>query len=203
MPPHVGTDFVLDWPAGRGQNEGMSLDRGVGCDRSAQTAVQLFRDERKLTACTVGEPSLTLLRNDTAFGLLLAEGAHEDSFSARLYLDGVTHLRVCGSTWAYSDFSSVALYRRDDLWLAEEIESGRFFPNPSRRAYHVVFISQVEFARLQYFRAEGVAYPVFEFAQRHFGQLPGFAVKGKSLSTPDDYAIASEAVPPSQYVLAT
>ena len=57
-----------------------------------ETGVQLFNYARKLTACALGEPSLTLVQNDAAFGLLLADGAHEDSYTSRLYLDGVTYL---------------------------------------------------------------------------------------------------------------
>jgi hypothetical protein len=62
------------------------------------TSVQFYRYEHKLTACALGEPSLTLVRNDSQFGLLISSGAHEDSFTARFYLDDVSYLRVSGNT---------------------------------------------------------------------------------------------------------
>ena len=152
------------------------------------TSVQFFRYEHKLTACALGEPSLTLVRNDSEFGLLIAGGAHEDSFTERFYLDEVCYLRVAGERWSYADFESVAIFQEDEVWLAQDIESGRYFPNPSERPYHVVFISHAEFQGIQSSRAEGLAFPVFEAAQRHFGRLPGFSFRARSLETPEDYA---------------
>jgi hypothetical protein len=166
------------------------------------TSIQYFRYDQKLAACALGEPSLTLVRNDAKFGLLIADGAHEDSFTARLYLDEVTYLCVSGTNWSYQDFEAVAICRDEDVWLAQDTETGRYFPNPSHRPYHVVFISPAEFQRIQYSRSEGLAFPVFEAAQRHFGHLPGFSYRTKSLWAPDDYANRADAVPLSQYVLA-
>ena len=174
---------------------------GATVANSVRTSVRLFRYDRKLTACALGEPSLTLVRNDSEFGLLISEGAHEDSFTERFYLDGVSYLRVLGSSWSFTDFATVALFQHEGLWLAQDTDSGRYFPNPSRHPYHVVFISHAEFTRLQRFRAEGIAFPIFGLAQEHFGRLPGFSFRAKSLSTPDDYATAGEAVPRSEYVL--
>jgi hypothetical protein len=167
------------------------------------TSVQLFRYDRKLTACALGEPSLTLVRNDSQFGLLISGGAHEDSFTARFYLDDVSYLRVAGEHSSYTDFDSVAIFRQEGVWLAQDTESGRYFPNPSHCPYHVVFISHAEFRHIQYARAEGLAFPVFESAQQHFGRLPGFSFRAKSLEAPDDYANQGDAVPASEYVLTT
>ncbi|MEO6786116.1 MAG: hypothetical protein ABI318_08280 [Chthoniobacteraceae bacterium] len=165
------------------------------------TSVQLFRYDRKLTACALGEPSLTLVRNDSEFGLLISSGAHEDSFTARFYLDEVSYLRVTGRQWSYTDFDSVAIFQHEGVWLAQDTTSGRYFRNPSHCPYHVVFISHAEFRRIQYSRAEGLAFPVFESAQPHFGRLPGFSFRAKSLETPDDYANRGDVVPISEYVL--
>jgi hypothetical protein len=51
------------------------------------TSVQLFRYDRKLTACALGEPSLALVQYDAEFGLLISGGAHEDSYTARFFLE--------------------------------------------------------------------------------------------------------------------
>jgi hypothetical protein len=167
------------------------------------TSVQFFRYDRKLTACALCEPSLTLVRNDSEFGLLISGGAHEDSFTARFYLDEVSYLCVSGKRWWYKDFDSVAVFKDNDVWLAQDTDSGRYFPNPSRLPYHVVFISHAEFKRIQYSRSEGLAFGVFEFAQQHFGRLPGFSFRARSLNAPEDYANRVGAVPISQYVLTT
>ena len=165
------------------------------------TSVQLFRHDRKLTACALGEPSITLVRNDSDFGLLLSGGVHEDSFRSRLYLDEVAYLRVRGKEWCYVDFDSVAIFREGGVWFAQDTASGRYFPNPSHRPYHVIFISFAEFRSLQNAQAEGLAFPVFEFAQEQFGRLHGFSFRANSLETPDDYATRGDAVPFSEYVL--
>ncbi len=167
------------------------------------TSVQLFRYERKLTACALGEPSLTLVRNDSEFGLLISSGVHEDFVTARFYLDGVTYLRVAGKQPLYTDFGSVAIFQHEGVWLAQDTDSGRYFPNPSYCPYHVVYISHSEFQRIQCARAEGLAFPVFESAQQHFGRLPGFSFSANSLEAPDDYATLGDAVPITEYVPTT
>ena len=141
-----------------------------------------------------------MVQNDSAFGLLLAEGAHEDSYTSRLYLDGVTYLRVHGKEWSYTDFLCIAIYQEDAVWFAKDLGAGRFFPHPSKRPYHVVFISHAEFSYLLSLRNESRAYPVFESAQKHFGRLPGFSFHRKSLQTPGDYATATDALSLQQYV---
>ena len=166
------------------------------------TSPLLYRDSRRLSAVATGEPSVTLIRNDTEFALLLADGAHEESFTGRLHLDGVSHLRVFGQFWSWTDFASVSVYREDDLWLAQDAATRRFFRNPSWRPYCVLFIGDDEHRRLRYCRAEGLAGPVFRFAQSHFGRLPGFAARDRALETPDDYATADDAIPPSLYTFA-
>lgn len=167
------------------------------------TSVQLFRYDHKLITCALGEPSLTLIRNDSQFGLLLSGGVHEDSFTSRFYLDEVAWLLVSGKHWSYTDFASVALFSQEGVWLAQDTESHRYFPNPSHHPYHVIFITHAEFKRLRHYRDEGLAFPVFEAAQQHFGRLPGFSFHANSLKTPDDYANRPDAVPPSEYVLTT
>jgi hypothetical protein len=178
------------------------LREGLNDQPCETTRPEFFRLDRKLTACALGEPSLTLVRNDSRFGLLISSGAHEDSFSGQFYLDEVCYLRIAGKHWSYTDFDSVAIFRHEGVWFAQDTGSGRYFPNPSHRAYHVVFISHADFRRIESSRAGGLAFPVFELAQRHFGRLPGFSVDRQSLDAPDDYANRGDAVPISEYVLA-
>ena len=110
---------------------------------------------------------------------------------------------MAASRWSYAGFTEVTLFQRDGVWLAQDSASGRYFPNPSHCPYHVIFISQAEYRRIRYARAEGLAFPVFATAQQHFGRLPGFSFHAKSLETPDDYATQAYAVPDSEYVLTT
>ncbi len=103
------------------------------------TNVQLFSYDRKLTACALGEPSLTLVRNDAEFGLLISGGAHEDSFTARFFLDEVCYLRVAGKRWSYTDIDSVAIFKQEGVWLAQDTDRGLFSESKSlplpRRLY--------------------------------------------------------------------
>ncbi len=130
----------------------------------------------------------------------MASGAHEDSFTGRFYLDAVSWLRLTDRRESYADFDSVAIFRQEGVWLAQDTASRRYFPNPSYRPYHVIFISHAEFKRIQYARVEGLVLPVFELAQRYFGKLPGFSFGRRMLEAPDDYASRADAVPASEYV---
>lgn len=171
---------------------------------SELTSVQLFRHDHKLTACALGEPSITLVRNDPRqFGLLLAASAHEDSFTSRLRLDEVSYLRITATDSSCIEFDSAAIFHEGDVWVAQDAASGRYFPNPSQCPYHVVFLSVAEFEGLRRALAEERILAVFESTQRHFGKLPGFSFAGRMLEVPDDYANRHDAVPVSKYVLAT
>lgn len=131
----------------------------------------------------------------------MSEGVHEDLATSRLHLDSVTYLCVSGAHWRYADFKDVALYSsQEGVWLAQDTISGRYFPKPSKQPYHVLFISATEFRRLQHWRGEGIAFPVFEFAQERFGRLPGFSFRERTLETPEHYATAEEVVPAERYV---
>jgi hypothetical protein len=189
------------WAASPKKAVTMRSDAGDRRPRNAPTAPPM--EKSSLTARALGEPPLTLVRNDMEFGLLISSDAHEDSFSGRLYLDDVSYLRVAGKQSSYTNFDSVAIFRQEGLWVAQDIESGRYFPNPSHCPYHVVFISRAEHQRIEHSRAEGLAFPVFQAAQIHFGRLPGFSFDAKLLETPDDYANRGDAVSDSEYVLTT
>jgi hypothetical protein len=164
------------------------------------TSAQYYRCDHKLTACALGEPSLTLVRADSGFGLLIASSAHEDSFTSRLHLDEVFHLSIVGERYVYTPFDSVSIYRELDTSFAQDSATGRFFPFPSPRPYQVIFIPEDVHRRIAWYRAEDLAFPVFEIAQRLFGDLPGFEMSPRLLTTPPDYATRCDAVPSSRYV---
>lgn len=164
-----------------------------------ETAPQLFRTDRAITTCALVEPSLTLVQNDSQFGLLISEGLRPDSTGSRL--DAVTYLCVEYKKWSYTEFESVAVYENEALWFAQDLYSGRYFPNPSRSAYRMAFISRGELRVIRAAQAEGIAFPVFEMAQRHFGKLPGFRARKRTLESPKDYAVESSAVSRSAYVI--
>jgi hypothetical protein len=166
------------------------------------TSVQLFRYDQKLpTISATGEPSLTLVRNDSQFGLLLSSGVHEDRKISWLCLEEVSYLRIAGKEWVYTDFDFVTVFKHAaGVWVAQEPLSGRYFRNPSRCPYHVIFIAHEEYRRLRSYRREGLALPVFRAAQEHFGRLPGFSFNANILEAPDDYALRDDALSASEYL---
>jgi hypothetical protein len=109
-------------------------------------------------------------------------------------------LCIAGLGCRYIELLSVSLHVENGFWVAQDLESGRYIPKPSQRPYHVIFISQKELRQLQHSRAEGLAVPVFHYAQQLFGRLPGFSYTPNSLTTSNDYATAEEAVPAHAYV---
>ena len=163
---------------------------------------KLFRYDKPVTCVAVGEPSLTLIENDSeAFSVLLADAAHEDSFSGCLYLEQVTLLRVKKRRWVFNDFASVVLYREADVWAAQDPDSGGFFHEPSSVPYHTVFISRKEFKRLMGIREEGIAKPIFVYSQEHFGRLPNFDFGQNLLVSAPGYAQAGDRFRPEQFLM--
>jgi len=161
-----------------------------------ETSVQLYRRDHKLTACALGDPSITLIQNDGVFGLLIADGAHEDSFSGRFYLDTVSYLAVRGGEWSCTGFESVVIQRDEQrLWVAQDAATGCYFRNPSFRPYETLFIFRADYERLQKFRTNNTPRQIVEFAMNHFGCLPGFYRPHGSLSSPGDYATAGDPIP--------
>jgi hypothetical protein len=154
-------------------------------------APQLFRYQASLTAVAVAEPCVVLIENDTAFSILIAESAREDPIADRLCLDRAYLLRVRGKGWTYRRFPAIGIRRSEEgPWVVEDSKTRRVFHEPSEVPYHVIFISNDDWTRLCSWREQDIAWPVFEFAQKLFGQLPGFHCAEKQLSTPDGYANA-------------
>lgn len=164
------------------------------------SCVQFFRLDRKLSGCAVGEPSVTLIENDLAFGVLLAEGIHQDSTTSRLYLDQATYLRVRKARWQYDDFQTVCIYCMNGVWVAQDVISGRFFHEASVVPYHIIFVSEPEYRGLMVARHKDMARPIFHFAQMRFGRLPGFTFEKNMLTTPDTYASRKDLFQADEYV---
>ena len=165
------------------------------------TSVQLFRYDVKSVSMGIADPSITLIENDTAFSLLLAETASSDSLNDRLYLDQVTLFRAKGKSWSIHDHQRIALScTASGVWLAQDILTGVIFHEPSLVPYHAILITQQDFASLTDSLSMNQPMDVFRFAQQHFGNLPGFSFDGNSLTTPDHYATASNRI--SEYAYA-
>ena len=105
------------------------------------TSVQLFRYDQRLTAIGLGEPSITLIENDTAFSVLLAEAARDDSHSERLHFDQVSLVRIRGKSWHFYE-SQLATIRQtpNGIWIVQDTLSGKLYHEQSAVPYHVIFI---------------------------------------------------------------
>ena len=161
----------------------------------------LFRYDKPVVATACAEPCIVLLENDVAFSVLFAESAEEKPASRHLRLEEVCLLRVKGKGWRYERFGVVEVRRQGNgLWLVEDTGTSRIFHEPSEVPYHVIFIDERDFARLHKWRDRDVARPVFEYAQRLFGMLPGFSVARNVLTTPARYASAE--IPGTEFVCA-
>ena len=92
------------------------------------------------------------------------------------------------------------VFNVEGMWFAQDLCSKDYFRNPSVRPYHVIFISAEEYRLLLGYRVEGLALPVFQAAQQHFGRLPGFCSRENILEAPDDYALREDVLSGSVYV---
>lgn len=80
------------------------------------------------------------------------------------------------------------------VWIAQDIISGAVFHEPSLVPYHVIFLRARDHAHLLKNIEEGTPEAAFAFAQRHYGNLPGFRFERNTLTTPDNYATARSAI---------
>jgi hypothetical protein len=141
----------------------------------------------------LGDPSITLVENGPALGILLAEGCHEAGYGGRLFLNRVTWARGDETVRALRDFARVCLYQAGKgAWVGEEVETGRLFPRPSYLPYHVLFLPGAEYQNLMALRAEGNAAAILTYARERFGQLSGFHLHEERLVAPEGYAAAGE-----------
>jgi hypothetical protein len=159
------------------------------------------RDRASDVATGLSDPSLTLIENGPAVGILLGEGCHEDSYSGRLFLDRVTWARGDESVRALRDFAGVCLYAtQPGVWVAEEVGTGRLFPRPSNLPYHVLFISGEDYQNLMHRRMDRDGAAILAYARSRFSTLPGFQLQGERLLSPKGYAMAAARFPAREFV---
>jgi hypothetical protein len=165
------------------------------------TAVQLFDDHGRLSSIAVGDPAITLIENDSAFSILVADTAERAGVDdPGLHLNQVLLLRIKGKSWIMDEFQKVAVYRTPEgVWVAQDIISSSVFHEPSVVPYHVIFLSPLDHGQLLEKLRQSQPQAVFHFTQLHFGRLPGFDFSGNTLTTPDDYATACKAVDESLF----
>jgi hypothetical protein len=152
-------------------------------------------------AVGLSDPSITLIENGPALGVLLAEGCHEDSYSGRLFLERVTWARGDESVRALRNFANVCLYSAEPgVWVAEDVTTGRLFPRPSRLPYHVLFLTAADYRDLRGRGTGSDAGAILAYARNRFASVPGFHMQHERLVSPDGYATA-EIMPAGKYVL--
>jgi hypothetical protein len=140
-------------------------------------------------ATQLGEPSLTLIENGPALGVLISESCHQDSFRDALYLDHVTWARGDESARTLRDFPEVCLGRSDqNFWIAEDPATGRLFPQPNLRSFPMLFVSERDYRNLMQWRYAGDARSIFTFVRYRFSQLHGFHLHRERLVAPPSFA---------------
>jgi hypothetical protein len=152
-------------------------------------------------ATALGEPSITVVEAGPALGVLVAESCHEDSYSRCLFLDRVTWARGDEAVRALRDFGCVCLSPSGHgFWIAEDVGTGRLFPQPSRLPYRVVFIPHSDYEELMGHRAAGNAEAIFAYARSRFAGLPGFHVDERKLVCPEGYAAGEGGLTTREFV---
>jgi hypothetical protein len=151
--------------------------------------------ERPEIAIQLGDPSITLVENGPAIGLLIAESCRQDSFTGRLFLEQVTWARCDESVRAMRDFLEACLCRTEHgLWIAEETTTGRLFPQPSHRPFPVAFVSESDYRVLQERRSVGDIQSLFQLATTCLRKLTGLRLYEGRRTAPRKSAAAISAL---------
>ncbi len=165
-----------------------------------EQAILTYRYAEPLAAVGMAEPSIALVENDSAFGLLISESAQEEEALNSLHLSQVLLLRVWGKEWATFEFQQIRIAAdAHGIWTATNPLTGEILREPSPIPYRVIFLSMEDYRGLQAALADAAARRVFAFAQHHFGNLPGFSYNDNVLTTPDQYATAYTAYPNDRF----
>src|SRR5437868_10396781 len=94
--------------------------------------VRYFSESQCLATPLVGDPSVTLLENGPQyFGVLLAQGCYQDSWTPTLYLEGVTWFRASRHSFLYGHIGSVRMCEEEGLSLARHERTQSMLPNLS------------------------------------------------------------------------
>lgn len=144
---------------------------------------------QKLTTPLIGDPSLTLVESGPYFlGALLAESCYQDSWSPKLFLQGVIWFRANHHNFVYARIGDVSLALEDGLSIVQHEQSGKLIPNLSTIPHRTIFFTTYEHHRLERVLDLNKGSFFFSSMQRHFGHLPGFAARDNALTTPTGYA---------------
>lgn len=168
-----------------------------------ETKPRMFRKGGIKVDSAIADPSVTIIEAGNAFGLLLADSATDSPLHNKLILEDVLWVRCVpeGGIWnrmfnrrdmETRAFGEVALYRHDGrLFVAQDIESERYFPSPSIDPYVVVFITVEEYHALRQTAEQEAMESLLKSMEWLVHGLPGFSFDGESLIGPNNYANAS------------
>jgi hypothetical protein len=167
-----------------------------------QPEPQLSRVEHnRITAIALQEAAIVLVENDSAFSVLLAECVIAGSRPSEFILENVALVRCRNKTWSNREFARVSMRpHQNGLWMAEDLQSGLFFREPSEMPYIGISIPKEEYAQLLEHVNEDRLLAVFAYSQKKFGPLPGFDAQGDGLMVPNEYAAAGRQVSDVEYV---
>ncbi len=162
---------------------------------------QFFRYQQRLTSISLEESALTLVENDSAFGVLLSESTRMGRRLSETILDSAILVRCRKKVWSQDLFEEVSIrLDHNNIWIAEDLRSNRLFREPSIVPYRLIYVSEDDYVRLMEHVKENRLYDVFAFCQRLFGALPGFDFAGDGLAVPENYAAAGRLVADAEYV---
>lgn len=155
----------------------------------------------EITSVLLQEAAIALVENDSAFSALLIECVTGGPRPSELVLDNVTLVRCRKQTWSALKFPRVSIRPNPyGIWVAEVIQTGQIFREPSDVPYQVISISKDDYAQLSEYVKKNYLLAVFEYSQRIFGTLPGFAYRGDGLMVPNEYAAAGHQISNREYV---
>jgi hypothetical protein len=146
----------------------------MGTGMNPETSPQFFRYEQPLTAAAIGDPAMTVVKTGAHITLLLAQRVHQEALPARLLLQAVICMEGMAS-WEFREIPVVALHACEGSWLAEDAANQTSLAPPRPAAFKVVFISKADHERLQKYALANRPWPIVQFAQRFFPELPAFS----------------------------
>ena len=134
------------------------------------------------------DPSLTVVEFGDALGLFLAARTERDSANRRIVLRKVAYVRLEPEAWGVTAFKEIRIEQKDSVFVAVEPASGKYFRDPSRRRYEIVFLSPEIFECAIQSVKERNPGPIHELVLVTLSNRPGFRVEDGVLSAPEDYA---------------
>lgn len=149
----------------------------------------------------IGDPSVTIIEIGDEFGLLLSETSDRDDLDGGITLHDVLWTatrptagflaRLAGTPPAVlrRPLDDVRLYRHDvGLFVAEDLDSGSYLPQPSAEPYVVVFVSTGQFEELRDRILAEHLDALLDGLGLILDGIPGFTIDGDALIGPTTYA---------------